>query len=102
MNQVNGPQALLDWLRPQLRQMLDTLGTFVRAESPSTEKTPADVCARLIAAEWRKRDVRVELLPQKHRGAHIRITRNADSAKASGKLLVMGHYDTVYRTSTLA
>jgi glutamate carboxypeptidase len=78
--------------------MLETLASFVRAESPSTEKGPADRCAERIAREWGKRGVRVELLRQKHRGAHLRVTRPGTSR---GQLLVLGHYDTVYASGTL-
>jgi glutamate carboxypeptidase len=82
--------------------MLGVLRDFTLAESPSTEKAPADRCAELIAAEWRKRDVRVELVPQKVRGNHIRIECKPTAAtKSSGQLLVLGHYDTVYATGTL-
>jgi len=83
--------------------MLGVLRSFTLAESPSTEKAPADRCAELIAAEWRKRDVRVELVSQKIRGNHIRIEcKPATTTKSSGQLLVLGHYDTVYATGTLA
>ena len=82
--------------------MLETLEAFVCAESPSTEKTTADACAELIAAEWQKRAVEVEMLPQKHRGAHLRITRAPSGGKARGQLLVLGHYDTVYAGGSLA
>jgi len=82
--------------------MLGVLRSFTLAESPSTEKAPADRCAELIAVEWRKRDVRVELLPQKVRGNHIRIVCKPTAATRScGQLLVLGHYDTVYATGTL-
>ena len=82
--------------------MLDVLRAFTLAESPSTEKIPADRCAELIAAEWRKRDVRVELIAQKIRGNHNRIEYQPTAArKSSGQLLVLGHYDTVYATGTL-
>ncbi len=82
--------------------MLDVLRAFTLAESPSTEKAPADRCAELIAAEWRKRDVRVELIAQKIRGNHIRVEYQPTAAtKSSGQLLVLGHYDTVYGTGTL-
>jgi glutamate carboxypeptidase len=97
------PKQLLAYLRPQLPQMLAVLRAFTLAESPSTEKTPADRCAETIAAEWRKRDVRVELLPQTIRGNHLRIAWRPRAAKKSaGQLLVLGHYDTVYATGTLA
>src|SRR5260221_14754310 len=82
--------------------MLRALGKFVRAESPSTDKSAGDACALVIAAEWRKRDVRVELLEQKHRGAHLGITRASDDTKSRGQILVLGHYDTVYARGTLA
>jgi glutamate carboxypeptidase len=82
--------------------MLRTLETFVSAESPSTEKAAADICAQVIAAEWSKRDVPVELLEQKNRGAHLRITLAAAKTKPRSQLLVLGHYDTVYASGTLA
>jgi glutamate carboxypeptidase len=96
------PKILLDWLAPQLPNMLRTLKTFVCTESPSTEKTAADVCARVISAEWSKRGVPVELLEQKNRGAHLRITCAQGKAKSRSQLLVLGHYDTVYASGTLA
>jgi glutamate carboxypeptidase len=96
------PKTLLDWLVPRLPNMLRTLETFVRVESPSTEKAAADVCARVIAAEWSKRGVPVELLEQKNRGAHLRISYVPAKAKPRSQLLVLGHYDTVYASGTLA
>src|SRR6266404_2175936 len=102
MNHSAEPKSLLAWLSPQIPKMLRVLGKFVRAESPSTDKSAADACARIIALEWRERDVRVELLEQKHRGAHLRVTRTSDDAKSRGQILVLGHYDTVYSTGTLA
>jgi len=82
--------------------MLRTLETFTRTESPSTEKIAADQCARVIAGEWKKRGVVVELLLQKHRGAHIRVTVSSGNANTRGQLLVLGHYDTVYASGTLS
>src|SRR5260370_33780680 len=102
MNTASEPKLLLDWLTPQLPNMLRTLETFVRSESPSTEKIAADICAQVIAAEWNKRDVAVELLQQKNRGAHLRIAYVPGNAKPRSQLLVLGHYDTVYATDTLA
>ncbi len=81
--------------------MLRTLREFTLSESPSTEKLAADRCADLIAAEWRKRNVRVTLIRQKSRGNHIRIEWRPTGLKSCGQLLVLGHYDTVYSTGTL-
>ena len=83
--------------------MLAVLRDFTLAESPSTEKALADRCAELIANEWRKRGVRVELILQKIRGNHIRVEwRPRAATKSVGQLLVLGHYDTVYARGTLA
>jgi glutamate carboxypeptidase len=82
--------------------MLSVLRTFVLAESPSLEKTPADRCCGIVAAEWRKQGARVDRLAQKHRGDHLRITWQQPKLRAAGQLLVLGHYDTVYATGTLA
>jgi glutamate carboxypeptidase len=101
MSSVAEPKSLLRWLTRQLPRMIRTLESFVRAESPSTEKAAADACARVIAAEWRKR-VPVELVEQKHRGPHLRITWAPGKTKPRSQLLVLGHYDTVYASGTLA
>jgi glutamate carboxypeptidase len=81
--------------------MLKTLKAFVSAESPSTEKAAADRCAGVIAGTWKKRGLKVELLEQKHRGAHLRITYGRPHQGRRGQLLVLGHYDTVYALGTL-
>jgi glutamate carboxypeptidase len=96
------PATLLRTLKPRLPQMLSALRTIVLAESPSLEKSPADRCCTIVAEEWRKHGARVERLAQKHRGDHLRITRQAPESRAAGQLLVLGHYDTVYATGTLA
>src|ERR1700738_3721189 len=100
--QSNLPTALLRLLQPRLPQMLSVLRAFVLAESPSLEKLPADRCCANIAKEWRKRGARVERLAQEHRGDHLRITWQPQKSRAAGQLLVLGHYDTVYASGTLA
>jgi glutamate carboxypeptidase len=80
--------------------MLRLLRRFVTTESPSLEKAAADRCCSVIAKHWRGEDIRVERIPQKRRGDHLRVTYAARSG-AAGQLLVLGHYDTVYSTGTL-
>ena len=82
--------------------MLATLRRFVTAESPSLEKAAADRCCGVIAMEWKKCGVRVERLPIKHRGDILRIVHEPGKSQVVGQLLVLGHYDTVYATGTLA
>jgi glutamate carboxypeptidase len=96
------PKKLLRLLKPRLPQMLATLRRFVTAESPSLEKAAADRCCGLIAEEWNKQGARVERIAQKHRGDLLRITHAPGKSRPSGQFLVLGHYDTVYSTGTLA
>ena len=94
------PLLLLRAIEPRLPEMLRLLRRFVTTESPSVEKAAADRCSKVIAKEWREQGVRVERIPQKHRGDHLRVTYTSKSS-AAGQLLVLGHYDTVYSTGTL-
>ncbi len=102
MTDSNLPAALLQLLEPRLPQMLSLLRTFAVAESPSLEKAPADRCCAILAEEWRKHGTRVQRIAQKHRGDHLRITWQPHKSRSAGQLLVLGHYDTVYATGTLA
>src|SRR5215467_12549015 len=102
MADLSLPLELLRALKPQLPEMLRTLRRFVTSESPSLEKPAADHCCGVVAKEWRKQSVRVERIPQKHRGDHLRVTFAPDRSLPAGQLLVLGHYDTVYSTGTLA
>src|SRR5438477_11407654 len=101
MESIAHPQSLVQFLTPQLPNMLRTLESFVCCESPSTEKAAADRCARVIAEEWRKRAVQIRFVEQKHRGPHLRISYPQSKAKIRSQLLVLGHYDTVYASGTL-
>ncbi len=96
------PKQFLLLLKPRLPQMLATLRRFVTAESPSLEKIAADRCCGVIAEEWNRQGARVERIAQKHRGDLLRITHGLGKSHPSGQLLILGHYDTVYSTGTLA
>jgi len=102
MNPTPKPREILTWMTGKLPEMIETLQTLVCSESPSTDKAAADAGARVVADEWRKRGGKLDLFKQKHRGAHIRITHPSATGKSKGQLLVLGHYDTVYATGTLA
>ncbi len=96
------PKKFLRLLKLGLPEMLATLRRFVTAESPSLEKAAADRCCTVISAEWNKRGARVERIAQKRRGDLLRITYAPNKPRPSRQLLVLGHYDTVYSTGTLA
>src|SRR5579872_3686665 len=102
MPDSHNPKELLRFLKPRLPEMLATLKTLVLAESPSLEKAPADRCCDLLAREWRKRGASVERIAQKHRGDQLRIAWWPQKFRPAGQLLVLGHYDTVYSSGSLA
>jgi glutamate carboxypeptidase len=95
-------KEFLRLLKPRVPQMLATLRQFVTVESPSLQKAAADRCCSVIAEEWSKQGVHVERITQKHRGDLLRIIHTPGKSRPSGQLLVLGHYDTVYSTGTLA
>jgi glutamate carboxypeptidase len=102
MPEPNLPRRLLELLTPRLPAMLSTLRRFVTSESPSLEKTPANRCCSVIGSEWRKTGARIERIEQKGRGDHLRIMWQPRGSGPRGQLLVLGHYDTVYASGTLA
>jgi glutamate carboxypeptidase len=102
MPDTNYPKEFLRLLKPRLPEMLSTLQRLALAESPSLEKAPADRCCDLLAAEWHKRGASVERIAQKQRGDQLRITWWPQKSRPAGQLLVLGHYDTVYASGTLA
>lgn len=94
--------SILEWLRPREAEMAQLLGRFVRAESPSFDKAAVDRFGRLVAAECKRRGVRVTLLRQQERGDHVRAEWNPRGKKGRGQILVLGHLDTVYGLGTPA
>src|SRR5713101_664369 len=102
MPDVNLSKKFLQLLKPRLPQMLTMLRRFVTAESPSLEKAAADRCCGVIAGEWSKHGARVARIAEKHRGDLLRISYASNKSRPQGQLLVLGHYDTVYSTGTLA
>src|SRR3989441_2633094 len=102
MPDSNSAKEILCFLKPRLPKMLATLRRFVTAESPSLEKAAADRCCGIIGKEWSKHGTCVERIAQKHRGDLLRITYASGKSRPSGQLLVLGHYDTVYSSGTLA
>lgn len=87
--------------------MLRLLKRFVRCESPTDSKPAVDHFGRMVAGEWRKRGAKVEYLPRKRGGNHLRVIwparpRHSDpSLGRSNQILVLGHLDTVYELGTI-
>ena len=95
------PLALRKTLEPRLPEMLAVLRRFTVAESSSTDRSAAERCARVIASSWRRLDADISLFPQRNRGPHILVNCWDHTSRPAGRILVLGHYDTVYSTGTL-
>jgi glutamate carboxypeptidase len=96
------PKTLFSSLKPRLPRMLDLLRELTLLESPSLEKAPADRCCGFLADQWLLRGGIIHILKEKLRGNHLRVAWPPASLRSSGQLLVLGHYDTVYPTGSLA
>lgn len=94
--------ALQRVLRGRERDIVGTLGRFVRCESPSHHKAAVDRLGRIVASEWRLRGAKVRVVRQKARGSHVRAGIWMGSGRAPGQILIIGHLDTVYPLGTLA
>src|SRR5580704_12399973 len=102
MAEPNNLLKLLRDLRSREAEMLRLLGRFVRAESPSLDKAAVDAFGRMVAAEWRSRGAQVALLREKQRGDHLLVRVRGAPGRADGRILLLGHLDTVYDKGTLA
>src|ERR1700751_4218352 len=94
--------SFLPYLRKRLPQMLETLRELTVLESPSLEKKPTHRCCELLAEKWLRHGTIAQILRQKHRGDHLRVVWKPSEGRVKSQLLVLGHYDTVYATGTLA
>ncbi len=56
----------------------------------------------MVAAEWRVRGARVTALRQKNRGDHLLINLPHKNHRTDGRILLLGHMDTVYDKDSLA
>jgi glutamate carboxypeptidase len=79
---------------PLLRRDIETL---VRLESPSTDKAAVDRCGSTLTAMLREAGADVRLLRQETRGDHVR----AEFAGGPARVLVLGHFDTVWSLGQL-
>lgn len=71
--------------------------TLVRLESPSTDKAAVDRCGATVAGMLRQAGGEVAFLPQDLRGNHIR----AEFAGGPKRILILGHFDTVWPVGQL-
>jgi glutamate carboxypeptidase len=99
-------RALLAGARRKEQALLELTQQFVRAESPSDEKAAVDGCVGLVAAHVRRMGGRVKLHRQRQFGDVLEArfgakARTQSSDGSTGRVLLLGHLDTVWPLGTL-
>jgi glutamate carboxypeptidase len=88
---------LLDYCTSQAAAIRADVELLVGLESPSRDKAAVDRCGAAIVRLLRASGAAVTTLPQAERGDHVR----AQFAGGPGRILVLGHFDTVWDVGTL-
>jgi len=95
-------RALLAGARRKQPALLHLIQELVRAESPSDDKAAVNVCVALAAAHAKALGGRVKLHHQKSFGNLLEARFGPKSkAGAAGRVLLLGHLDTVWPLGTL-
>lgn len=90
-------RRLLDWTSAQQTWMRQTIEALVRLESPSEDKAAVDRCGLELASRLESIGARVETIEQSERGDHLR----ASVGDGPAQILLLGHFDTVWRVGEL-
>jgi glutamate carboxypeptidase len=83
---------LLRFCESQRPWLLETIRALVSLESPSDDKAAVDRCGAELARRLTAIGGRVERLPQRDGGDHVR----AEFGSGDRQVLVIGHFDTVW------
>jgi len=94
-------RALLAGARRKQGALLELTRRLVEAESPTDEKAAVDACAALAAERARALGGRVKVHRQKAFGDVVEARFGPRSKAAKGRVLLLGHVDTVWPLGTL-
>lgn len=98
-------RALLAGARRKEPALLGLIQSLVRAESPSDDKAAVDSCGALIAARAAEAGGRVKRHRQRAFGDVIEVRfgprRGKGDGRILGRILLLGHIDTVWPVGTL-
>lgn len=92
-------RALLAGARGKERDLLDLIGRLVRVESPSDAKAGVDACVAFAAAHAKELGGRVRLHRQRAHGDVLEARFGRKTKE--GRVLLLGHLDTVWPVGTL-
>lgn len=88
---------LLAWCEAQRGWLRETIETLVGLESPSTDKAAVDRCGAELTSRLEALGAEVSRIDGGPRGDHIR----ADVAGSAARVLLLGHFDTVWPVGQL-
>ena len=91
-------RELIDYCHAQAGALRQDIETLVRLESPSDDKAAVDRCGDVLARRLAEAGGNVSRVPQGERGDHIR----AEFAGGPRRVLILGHFDTVWPVGQLA
>ncbi len=95
-------RALLAGARRNEAALLDLIQRLVRAESPSEDKTAVDACVALAAGQAKALGGRLKFHRQRQFGDVLEARFGPKSKTgAAGRILLLGHLDTVWPMGTL-
>ena len=92
-------QTIRHFCDTQYDWIVGTIVDLVRAESPTTDSPAANRCGRLLADRLREIGGIVEAVPAAGSGDHLRATFGG--GPASGQVMLLGHFDTVWPVGQL-
>ena len=81
--------------------MLDTLETLVRHESPSTDKSALDSFASIVSERFGSLGGEITILTNPSNGAQVQVLFQAPQAGSDRPGLILCHYDTVWPVGTI-
>ena len=88
---------LRDFCRANREWLLETIGTLVGLESPTTDKAAVDRCGSVLAERLTAIGGRVTRLTRPDRGDHLL----AEFGCGTSEILLLGHFDTVWPVGQL-
>lgn len=94
-------RALLAGARRKETALLRLIQNLVRAESPSDDKAAVDACGALVAARAAEAGGRVKRHRQRACGDVIEIRFGHRRTNGDGRILLLGHIDTVWPVGSL-
>jgi glutamate carboxypeptidase len=99
---IDNPQQIHDYFQERQTQMLERVRDWVVMETPTSDKARLDAFANMLAERLLNLGGKVDIIPVRSRGNHVRARFDAPGAAEDAKpALILCHYDTVWPVGSL-